>query len=223
VHSRARRLNRRPLGSFKKKKHMSRILRQQGMWPASSYSRYLWLSFGLWEDIIELVGLYKVSMKDEARVVLARHILVDFDTLDELIKEYHDHIKKEELTKLSPEDQERMINAFDCYHRIVQPHRRLLKKIRNNLGSHRTGMPWQKAPDSGVDSSNEWGKWEQFLSSLEKECDLEKWKDIFNSAYVLLNILKNFNLDAWYKWPVDGEIQFFLPILPPGYYPNKNN
>jgi len=203
---------------------MSKTLRQHDKWPASSYARFLWLSLGLWEDILALVDVYKKVDKKDAQLVLARHAIVDFDSLDELIKEFHDHVKSEELGRLSSDDQKKMITAFSDYHRKVQPQRELLKKIRNNLGSHRTGMPWLKAPQSEMASSDEYGKWEQFLTSLEDECKLTKWKDTFNAAYELLNILKDFNLDAWYIWP-DGkdEIQFFMPILPPGYYPKKEN
>jgi len=200
---------------------MSKVLRQQDMWPASSYARFLWLSLGLWEDILALVDAYKTIDRKEAQLVIARHAIVDFDSLDELLKEFHDYIKSEELSRLQPEDQKKMTTAFGSYHRTVQPQRELLKKIRNNLGSHRTGMPWLKAPQSEVTSSDEWGKWEQFLSSLEDECELTKWKDTFNAAYELLKLLKDFNLDAWYSWPDGGEIQFFMPILPPGYYPKE--
>ncbi len=200
---------------------MSRVLREQDMWPASSYARFLWLAFGLWEDIHALADIYKASNQEETRLVIARHVIIDFDSLDELIGEFHEHIKSYELNKLQPDDQSKMKAAFSNYHRTVQPQRELLKKIRNNLGSHRTGIPWLKAPSSGVISPNEWGKWEQLLSSLESECDLNKWKDTFNAARELINTLKNFNLDAWYSWPDGGEIQFFMPVLPSGYYPEN--
>ena len=198
---------------------MSRVLREQDVWPASSYARFLWLAFGLWEDIHALVDAYKASTQTETRLIIARHVLIDLDSLDELLKEFHDHIKKEELTRLKPDDQERIDSAFNSYHRTVQPRRDLLKNIRNNLGSHRTGMPWAKAPQSGVTSPNEWGRWEQFLISLENECDLTKWVEVFSAAYGLLSLLKDFNLDAWYSIPEDGQIKFYMPILSPGYYP----
>lgn len=201
---------------------MSLEARQQGPWPASSYARFLWLAFGLWKDIQELADVYKASSQAETRLVIARHTIVDFDSLDELIKEFHDHIKQEELNRLNPSDRQRLTNAFGNYHRKVQPHRELLKKIRNNLGSHRTGLPWSKAPQSGVTSADEWGKWEQLLVSLEDECDLTKWILIFNAAHELLYLLKDFNLDAWYSGgPGVGAIQFVMPLLPPGYYPTK--
>jgi len=198
---------------------MSRALRQQNLWPASPYARFLWLAFGLWEDIHTLTEVSKLSNQAETRLAIARHVLIDFDSLDELLKEFHEHIKKEELSKLNPQDRERLTAAFGNYHRTVQPHRKMLKDIRNNLGSHRTGMPWSKAPQSGVASQDEWGKWEQFLVSLENECDLAKWLGVFNAAQVLLNVLKDFNLDAWYSWPEDGQIRFYTPLMPPGYYP----
>ncbi|HKZ01235.1 MAG TPA: hypothetical protein VJ180_03290 [Pyrinomonadaceae bacterium] len=198
---------------------MSRIFRQQDAWPASSYARFLWLAFGLWEDIFALVDTYKSSTQPESRLVIARHVLVDFDSLDELLKEFHDHIKKEELTKLQPDDQNRMNTAFSSYHRAIQPHRDLLKNIRNNLGSHRTGMPWVKAPQSGITTPNEWGRWEHFLISLENECDLAKWSGVFRAAYDLLIVLQDFNLAAWYRISEDGKFVSSMPVLPPGYYP----
>ena len=82
-------------------------------------------------------------------------------------------------------------------------------------------MPWIKAPQSGVESPNEWGKWEQFLVSLESECELERWREIFQAAFELMDLLQHFNLDAWYSIPEDGQIQFFMPVLPPGYYPES--
>jgi hypothetical protein len=151
--------------------------------------------------------------------VLARHVLVDFDSLGELLREFYDHIKREELDKLSPPDAEKILSAFGDYHRAVQPYRQSLKEIRNNLGSHRTGEPWRKAPDSGVTSPEEWGKWEQYLAELEGCCDLTRWLSVLNAALELLNLLKDFNLDAWYSWPEDGNIRFYMPLLPPGYYP----
>lgn len=202
---------------------MSRALRQQDAWPASSYTRFLWLAFGLWEDIHALVDTYKSSSQKEARLVIARHVLIDFDSLDELLKEFHDHIKKEELTKLQSDDQNRISSGFNSYHRAVQPHRERLKDIRNNLGSHRTGKPWVKAPQSGVTASNQWGKWEQFLISLENECDLAKWLEVFDAAYGLLSLLQDYNLDAWYSIPEDGKITFSMPILPRGYYPQESS
>ena len=162
---------------------------------------------------------YKSSTQPESRLVIARHVLVDFDSLDELLKEFHDHIKKEELTKLQPDDQNRMNTAFSSYHRAIQPHRDLLKNIRNNLGSHRTGMPWVKAPQSGITTPNEWGRWEHFLISLENECDLAKWSGVFRAAYDLLIVLQDFNLAAWYRISEDGKFVSSMPVLPPGYYP----
>ncbi|HAE60615.1 MAG TPA: hypothetical protein DCG54_14205 [Anaerolineae bacterium] len=198
---------------------MSRIFRQQDAWPASSYARFLWLAFGLWEDIYALVNTYKSSTQLECRLVIARHVLIDFDSLDELLKEFHDHIKNEELTKLQPDDQNRMNTAFSHYHRAVQPHRELLKNVRNNLGAHRTGMPWVKASQNEITTPNEWGKWEHFLISLENECNLIKWSGVFLAAYDLLVLLQDFNLAAWYRISEDGEIMFSFPVLPPGYYP----
>lgn len=73
---------------------MSRMLRQQDTWPASSYARFLWLAFSLWEDIHTLVDIYKSADNEETGLVISRHTLVDFDELDELLKEFLEHIKK---------------------------------------------------------------------------------------------------------------------------------
>ena len=73
----------------------------------------------------------------------------------------------------------------------------------------------------GVSSSSEYGKWEQLLVSLEIECNLNEWVYTFNAAYELLNILQDFNLDAWYSWPNNEDIKFYMPILPPGFYPKN--
>ncbi len=154
---------------------MSKILRDD-VWPANSYTRFFWLYIRLWEDILTLVDVYKVSDQKDTQLVIARHAIVDFDSLDELIKEFHEHTKSEEIKRLNQEDQKKIANAFNNYHRKVQPQRELLKKIRNNIGSHRTGKPWLIAPQSGVTSPDKWGVWEQFVSSLENECDLTKWK-----------------------------------------------
>lgn len=202
---------------------MSRIFRQQDAWPANSYARFLWLAFGLWEDLYALVDVYKSSTQSESRLVIARHVLSDFDSLDDLLKEFHEHIKKEELTKLMTDDQNRMNTGFGDYHRSLQPHRELLKNIRNNVGSHRTGMPWVKAQQSGITNQKQWGKWEHFLISLENECDLAKWSVVFRAAYSLLILLWDFNLAAWYSIQGDGRIIFSRPVLPPGYYPEDSS
>ena len=196
---------------------MSRKIRRQGQWPSNSYARFLWLAFGLWEDIYDLAEVYKSSIGD-TRLVLARHVLGDFDSLDELLGEFHNHIKQEELDKLGPTDQDKILSAFHDYHRAVQPSRESLKEIRNSLSSHRTGEPWRKAPKSGVTSPEEWGKWEHYLLELEARCDLALWAPIFNSARKLLNFLKDINLAQWYSSSGDG-IRFYFPVLPPGYYP----
>jgi hypothetical protein len=49
---------------------MSKVFRQQGMWPMSSYARFIWLSLGLWEDILTLVDVYKVSDQKDTQLVL---------------------------------------------------------------------------------------------------------------------------------------------------------
>jgi hypothetical protein len=198
---------------------MSRNLRRQGPWPANSYARFLWLAFGLWEGIRALADVYRSSNDDETRLVLACHVLGDFDSLDELLREFHNHIKREELDKLSPTDCEKMRSAFLGYHRAVEPWRESLKEIRNCLGSHRTGEPWRKAPKSGVTSPGEWGKWEQYLSELEGRCDLTQWVPVLNSARELLNLLKDFNLVRWFDISEDANVRFYFPVLPPGYYP----
>ena len=76
---------------------MIRNLRRQGPWPANSYARFLWLAIGLWEGILALADVYRSSSDDETRLVLAFHVLGDFDSLDELLREFHNHIKREEL------------------------------------------------------------------------------------------------------------------------------
>ncbi len=198
---------------------MSRELRRQGQWPANSYARFLWLAFGLYEEIHALADVYRSSNDGETRLVLARHVLGDFDSLDELLHEFHDYIKRKELDKLSPADGKKIRSAFLDYHRAVQPSRQSLKEIRNCLGSHRTGEPWRKAPQSGVTSPEEYGKWEQYLLKLEGRCDLTQWTPVLNSARELLNLLKDFNLDRWYSFSEDAKIRFSIPLLPPGYYP----
>lgn len=198
---------------------MSRNLRRQGPWPANSYARFLWLASGLWEEIHALANVYRSSNDDETRLVLARHVLGDFDSLDELLREFHNHIKGEELDKLSPADGAKMRSAFLHYHRAVEPSRESLKEIRNCLGSHRTGEPWRKAPKSGVTSPELWGRWEQYLSKLEGRCDLTQWEPVLNSARELLNLLKDFNLVQWYSISEDANVRFYFPVLPPGYYP----
>jgi hypothetical protein len=191
------------------------------MWPANPYARFLWLALDLWEDLHTLVDVYKSTNKEDPRLVIARHTLVDFDSLDELLKEFIEHINKEEIKKLNQQDQDRLLNACISYHKAVQPRRKLLKDIRNNLGAHRTGRPWINAPQSGISSSSEYGKWEQFLAQLENKCDLNEWVNTFNAVYQLLNVLQDFNLDAWYSWPENENIKFYMPILPAGYYPKK--
>lgn len=131
-------------------------------------------TFGLSEDIDALITTFKTSTQVETKLVIAQHVLVDFDSLVELLGEFQKHIKKEELTKLKQENQEIINFAFKCYHRTVGPYRKLLKDIRNNLGAHWTDMPWVKATQSGVISRVEWSKWEQFLISLKNQCDLTK-------------------------------------------------
>jgi len=202
---------------------MSRILRSQGAWPASQYARFLWLAFGLWEDIYELSGIYKSTSDKDQALVIARHLLVDFDSLDELLKEFHDHIKHNELKILSPEHQQILSDAFSNYHRALEPRREEIKEIRNNLGSHRTGLPWQKASRRNDFSPQDWGKWEGYLTNLEQQCDLHSWLDTINSARSLLETLEAFNLSAWFNIPEDGNIRFSMPILPPGYYPPRKS
>jgi hypothetical protein len=198
---------------------MIRNLRRQGPWPANSYARFLWLAIGLWEGILALADVYRSSSDDETRLVLAFHVLGDFDSLDELLREFHNHIKREELCRLSATDADKMRSAFLDYHRAVQPQRESLKEIRNCLGSHRTGEPWRKAPRSGVTSPDEWGKWEGYLLELEGRCDLTLWVPVLNSARELLNLLKDFSLDQWFDISEHGNISFYFPVLPPGHHP----
>ena len=200
---------------------MSRTLRNQGVWPASQYARYLWLAGGLWEDILALSELWKTISDSTARLVLARHALVDFDALDELLKEFHEHVKSEEISRLSHEDANRITEAFSAYHRQVEPKRQLLKEIRNNLGSHRTGLPWERARRGPTTSADEWGKWEQYLVQLEAKCNLPDWLATLNAASELVNALREFNMDAWFSWPEGQDMRFFMPILPPGHHPRR--
>jgi len=197
---------------------MSRKLRQQGFLPSNSYARFLWLSFGLTEDIYALVDVYKSCEGEETRLVLARHVLVDFDSLDELLQEFHVHVKQEEVGKLAPENAARMKAAFADYHAAVQPSRQALKKIRNHLGAHRTGRPEQKALGNAA-AEPVWGEWEQHLAELEVRCDLTAWLPLFNAAIALLNHLKDYNLDQWFSLADNDEFRLYLPLQPPGYYP----
>ena len=198
---------------------MSREQRQKGIWPANQFSRYLWLIGGLWEDIHVLFEAYK-SLKDEhIRIVLARHLLVDLDSLDELIKEFQAYIKKEEAEKLQADDRRRLQEAFTDYHKTLELDRPTLKKIRNFSGAHRTGTPWKKAKKSGITDPNVWGKWEQFLVEIEGHCDLSQWVRALNAVVALFNILKGFNLDEWYKFTERDTFEKCGRLHPPGYYP----
>lgn len=202
---------------------MSRLFREQDAWPATQFARFLWLAFGIWEDIITLSELHKSTSDEHQRLVVARHLLVDFDSLDELIKEFHQHIKQNELSRLQPDNAEIMKEAFTSYHRAVEPHRESLKEIRNNFGSHRTGVPWENATRKTNFSPEEWGKWEFYLIDLEKRCDLADWVQTLNAAHQLLETLSDFNLGAWYNIPKEGGIRFSMPVLSPGYYPPRTS
>lgn len=199
---------------------MSRAQRQENIWPANLYARYLWLLYGLWEDIYVLGEAYKRSTDDNIRIVIAQHLLVDFDSLDELIKEFQQHIKNEELSKLSAEDGEFLQAKFTEYHRVLEPRRETLKDIRNNR-AHRTGKPWEKAPKYGMDSDT-WGTWEQLLVQLESKCDLTQWVDALNAALSLISVLSDFNLDEWYSISDENTFRYFAPLYPPGYYPTAD-
>jgi hypothetical protein len=185
----------------------------------SPYARFLWLGYGLLEDIKALADIYSSSPNEETRLVLARHVLIDFDSLNTLLREFQRYIKQDELSKLNSQHAAQMHSAFVSYNRAVQPSRKSLREIRNNFGTHRTGESQLHAPQSGVTSREEWGKWELYLTDLEQRCELNQWLPSINAAVELLNLLKDFNLDAWYSGPEDGNIRFFLPLLPPGYYP----
>lgn len=191
---------------------MSRTQRRKGLWPMSQYAKFLWHTYGLWEDILALCEVYKHTADSDTKIIIARHFLVDFDSLDELLKEFHNHIKNNELNKLSERDVQRVKDAFIKYHRAVGPHRKKLKQIRNNFGAHRTVTPWENARKAGVTDVNEWGKWEQFLVGLESYCDLAQWIGIFNEAQALINVLKDFNLDGWYSWSDKNKIKVYVPI-----------
>ncbi len=190
------------------------------VWPASLYARYLWLIHGLWEDIYYLIEAHRSAANHRIRTVIARHVLIDLDSLDDLIKEFHAHIKEQELAKLRMEDRQIMENLFTEYHKVLQPSREALKDIRN-LGAHRTGKPWKKAPKFGVDPDM-WGKWEQLLVSLEAKYDLSQWQHVFTAIVALVNSLANFNLDQWYSISDDGIFHPYMPVLPPGFYPRED-
>ena len=190
---------------------MSREQRQKGIWPANRYSRYLWLIGGLWEDVDALFEAYENVKGDHIRTALARHLLVDLDSLDELVGEFKSYIKKEEAQKLQADDRRRLDEAFTNYHRVLEPRRQTLRKIRNFLGAHRTGMPWKKARKSGITDPDVWGQWEQFLVELEGHCDLFQWVPEFNAVVTLFDILKDFNLDQWYEFREKGTFTFFSP------------
>ncbi len=198
---------------------MSRHLRQQRIWPGNSYARFLWLGYGLAEEIQALADVYKSSNRDEVRLALARHVLGDFDSLDELLKEFHNRVKQEWLDELSPPDAGKMRSAFRDYHRAVQPHKQSLKEIRNHLAFHRTGEPWRNAPASGETLPEQWGRWEQHLLQLEARCDLTRWVPVLNSAFEILNLLKDFNLAVWFSTSESAKLRLYIPILPHGYYP----
>ena len=184
----------------------------------SEYARYLWLAYGLWEDLLALNQAYKNMTDNDIKIVIVRHMLVDFDSLDTLLREFLKHIKDHELGKLNAKDTERMLDAITTYTKVVEPQRKILKEIRNNLGADRTG-PMKRAKTTGVMSSYEWGSLEHFLVDLEARCDLSQWVNIFNAALNLLIVLKDYNLDAWYSVSGDNEIEQFFPIQQPGYYP----
>src|SRR5271157_2673250 len=112
---------------------MSRVYRQKGIWPMSEYARYLWLAYGLWEDLLALNQAYKNMTDNDIKIVIVRHMLVDFDSLDTLLREFLKHIKDHELGKLNAEGIERMLEAITTYTKVVEPRRKILKEIRNNL------------------------------------------------------------------------------------------
>ena len=200
---------------------MSRMLRDQDAWPANQYARYLWQAFALWEDITVLAGIYSVEKDQHRKLVIARHLLVDFDSLDDLLKEFHGYVKDEELDGLDARDSQVMQASFSEYHGAVEPYRGLLKKIRNNLGAHRTAMPWRKSSTRNEFLRDEWGKWESHLTELEGKCELSSWLPAINSAHLLLKTLVDFNLDAWFNISDQSNLSFVMPVLPAGYYPGR--
>jgi hypothetical protein len=199
---------------------MSREQRQKDIWPANLFARYLWLISGLWDDIHALAAAYKSAPDHNVQVVIARHLLVDFDSLDELIKEFHEYVKDEAVPRLHTGDGELLKQAFTDYHRAFEPFRPKLKKIRNTFGAHRTGKPKEKAKKYWATDRNAWGEWEQFLVELEGYCDLLQWAEAFNAVVNLINIVKDVNLDEWFSVPSEGIFRYYSPLYGAEYYPS---
>lgn len=195
---------------------MNREKREKGVWPGNLYASYLWLADGLWDDMCALVETYNASENDEVRMAIARHVLIDLDSLDDLIREFHGHIRKEEVNKLKAADKERLEKAFGEYFRRAQPYKSSLKDVRNHLGAHRDGI-LKRMKKAG---SLAWGEWEQWLVQLENNCVLSKWNGVFGAIRDLIETLTHFNLDQWFSVSEGGHLGFHLPLMPPGYYPS---
>lgn len=202
---------------------MSRTYRRSNTLPANQFSRFVWLLEALWEEIHDLFEIYHMLEVDNHKYVLSRHILVDFDTLDELVKELHMHNKNHVYKKLNTEDRKLLEQAFSKYHRTVEPSRNLIKSIRDNLGAHRTGMPVTKSKKSGIKDPKQWGKWEQLLVELEKKCKLDNWIDVINAFVPLMNVIRNLNIDEWYSFTENGEFRYFVPIQAPKIIKSYNS
>lgn len=191
---------------------MSLEQRTKDIWPANKYARYIWLMRGLWDDMAALIKAGKKIDDPHTKYVVIKHLLVDLDSMDELIKEFQDYVFKKEIKNLSEFNKTEIQKLFTSYHKNLEPKRKILKEIRNNLGAHRSGIPRQKRKSSKIAEKDAWGKYEQHVIELEKECKLKNWMKQLNTIVELINCLQNFNLDSWFSVTKKGQFHLYIPI-----------
>jgi hypothetical protein len=192
---------------------MSRYLRSQALWPSDKFAVHVWHMVSAMEDAADLVEASRRIDHPERKAALLKKALVELKSFDDLVSEFQATLRAQSGAQLPKTIRAHLQQALTAYHRSVEPSRRVLGDIRNTLGAHRRGLPRDTERKRFAKDFEAWGEWEQHLVDLEKQCTLERWIGVINSAIGLLNAITAQSPGSWFAVHGDG-LRLYFPLEP---------
>lgn len=119
---------------------MTRRLRHRGLWPGDLVTTYVWHILAVAEDMADLVQVARSIESLDAKRAVMKKALVDLKTFAELVDDLRTEIPGNRIT-LDDERKAAITDALSAFAQLLEPNRKMLIRIRDNLGAHRRGLP----------------------------------------------------------------------------------
>ena len=163
----------------------------------------------IWDDISYLDEIYKKTSDDYKKKLMIKYIIIEIRSYVQLFDKLQSIVMKASVfnpserkgsRELTLDEKEEAVRLLKSYSEAKKKTSEKIRKIRNNIGAHRSNIDWQEVM----------GFWDELTPDIVNP--------LLNTMPKAFNYIKDLDLYEWSRVTEKGNISIIGAFLRPEYF-----